>query len=180
MACIKIATILAIPAPAAPASSEGTNMYRSPDGGLRAVIVPIGREHRVEIRNRHGKVLASVDRSSEDGEHGGAVEKAAWSPDAQFFVFSTYNSGGHAAWTSPTFLYDRRLSKLFNLDCFLPPVAASDFTIRAPDILTITIWSPFTRGLSGSIALPVTVKLSSFRQVPGEPLPESEQECARR
>ena len=80
----------------------------------------------------------------------------------------------------PHSLYDRRLGKLFNLDCFLPPVAAPDFAIRAPDILTITIWSPFTRGLSGSIALPVTVKLSAFRQVPGEPLPESEQECARR
>ena len=179
---MSIATVFAMLTLAGPASGAGTRVYRSPDAGLVAVIVPTGRgrEHRVEIRNRQDNVLASVDRSSEDGEHGGVVDKAAWSPDGQFFVFSTYNSGGHAAWTSPTFLYDRRLGKLFNLNCFLPPVATSDFTIRAPDILTITIWSPFTRGLPGSIALPVTVKLSAFRQVPEEPSPETDQECARK
>jgi len=183
MAYFNVVPILMILIVAAPASGAATKAYRSPDGGLVAVIIPTGPgpEHRVEIRTRQGNVLASADHSSADGEHGQIVDKVSWSPDAQFFVFSTSNSGGHAAWTSPTFVYDRRLGKLFSLDCFLPPVAASDFILRAPDLLTITIWSPFTHGLPGSIPLPVTVKLSDFRRVPAaEPLPESQQECARR
>ena len=166
---------------AAPAMGAEAKVYRSPDGTLVAAVIPTGpgREHRIEIWDRRGNVLVGADHSSSDGEHGLVVDKAAWSPDSQFFVFSTYSSGGHQAWTSPTFLYDRRFGKLFNLNCFLPPVAASDFTLRAPDILTIAIWSPFSHGLPGSIALPVTVKLRNFRQVPEEPLAETEQECAR-
>jgi hypothetical protein len=36
-----------------------------------------------------GAVLATKSFKSPDGEHGRNVQKTEWSPDSQFFVFST-------------------------------------------------------------------------------------------
>lgn len=129
-----------------------------------------GNEHRLDVRDRHGKVLASVDHSSPDGEHGLVVQQVGWSPDSQFLVYSAQSSGGHQPWTSPTHVYDRLRNKVLNLECFLPPTTSDPgFRLRAPDLLTISVWSPFSQGLAGSIALPVTIHLRDLRKPPAEP-----------
>jgi hypothetical protein len=129
-----------------------------------------GGDHRLEIRDRHGKVLASADHSSPDGEHGLVVEQVGWSPDSQFLVYSALSSGGHQPWTTPTHVYDRLRNKVLNLECFLPPTTSDPgFRLRSPDLLTIAVWSPFSQGLAGSIALPVTIHLRDLRKPPAEP-----------
>lgn len=152
------------------AASERT--FRSPDGALAAVVIPAGpgKESRVEIRDRGGELMVSADHSSPDGEHGLVVEHVAWSPDSQFLVYSARSSGGHQPWTSPTHVYDRKRGKISNLECFLPPTSSTPrFRLRAPDELTITVWSPFSQGLAGSIELPVTIRLRDLRRPPAEP-----------
>src|SRR5664279_2912042 len=73
--------------------------YISPDG---AVVVTVEstktHESRLEFRGNSGKLLARVDYSSQDGEHGQSVAKASWTPDSQFFVYSLGNTGGHQPW----------------------------------------------------------------------------------
>lgn len=70
--------------------------YKNADG-TRVVILPIGEppghesyESRIEFYTSEGQMLCSLDYSSEDGELGFGVVKAAWTPDPDnhFFVFS--------------------------------------------------------------------------------------------
>jgi hypothetical protein len=146
--------------------------YASPDGKLQANVLPKGpaQESRVEIRDKQGILLASGDYSSGDGEHGQIVDEARWTPDSQFFVFSTYSSGGHQPWQTPTYFFDRRQNKIRDLGEFLPPVADSKFTLSAPDRITISIWTPFSReGIADSIILPVSFRLSDLHRAPQEP-----------
>ena len=91
----------------------------SPDGALRAIIIPVNRgfgESRVEIRGTDDKLLCTADYSSSDGEHGLKVEKGRWTPDFRFFVYNTESSGGHQAWHSPTFFYSLRNNRVRNLE----------------------------------------------------------------
>ena len=86
------------PAPPQPINCPGVT---SPDQQFRACVLSVGRhpnppfnESRVEIRNMKGAVLATKDFKSPDGEHGRNPQKMEWSPNSQFFVFSTASSGG--------------------------------------------------------------------------------------
>src|SRR5438132_6956393 len=86
------------PTPPQPVKCPGST---SPDQQLRACVLSVGthpnppfNESRVEIRNMKGSALATKDFKSPDGEHGRNVQKSGWSPDSQFFVFSTASSGG--------------------------------------------------------------------------------------
>ena len=62
-----------------PAEATGSRVYPSPDRTMVAATVPTGpgKEHRIEIRNRRGKVLISADHSSTDGEHALVADQAA-------------------------------------------------------------------------------------------------------
>jgi hypothetical protein len=91
----------------------------SPDGALRAVIVPVTRgfgENRLEIHGTNDKLLDTEDYSSSDGEHGLRVERGRWTPDSRFFVYNTASSGGHQAWHSLTFFYSRLDNHVRNLE----------------------------------------------------------------
>jgi hypothetical protein len=95
----------------------------SPDGALRAIIVPVGRkkgfeasESRVEIQKSDGKLLCTEDYSSSDGEHGYGVDKGRWTPDSRFFVYNTSSSGGHQPYHSPTFFYSRQNNRVRNVE----------------------------------------------------------------
>jgi|WetSurMetagenome_2_1015567.scaffolds.fasta_scaffold02436_2 hypothetical protein len=76
------------------ANSDEVKGYPSPDGRFVAQVVrlpsaPYGSgENRIVLRSNKGRIVCSKDFSSEDGEHGYGVEKAAWTPDSKFFVFS--------------------------------------------------------------------------------------------
>src|SRR6266849_3231050 len=78
--------------------------YKGKDG-TRIVIQPIGKwtrdaayksyESRVEFYSPQQEMLCALDYSSDDGEHGFGIVKAAWTPDSYYFVFSLTSSGGH-------------------------------------------------------------------------------------
>ena len=100
----------------------GRVIYISPDEKLRAVVIPTKKvdgdfhESRVELQKASGETLALNDHSSPDREHGRGVLHAAWSPDSQFFVYSTTSSGGHVAGHFNTYVFVRSLSRFFELD----------------------------------------------------------------
>src|SRR5688572_5028509 len=75
--------------------------YLSPDGKFRAIVLYLpnapygGGESGVELRSVNGTTLLIHSYASEDGEHGFGIERASWTPDSQFFVYSMSSSGGH-------------------------------------------------------------------------------------
>ena len=87
--------------PRPPTRVKAPDYYPSDDGKLIAKVIwvparadPGYFESRIQILSQYGKVLRAVDLTSEDGEHGGVVDHAEWSPNSQFFV---------ATYSSPTF-----------------------------------------------------------------------------
>jgi len=104
---------------------EGKVVYWSPDKTLQAIVIPLHiaepdfHEHAVEIHSKEGKLLYKKDYSSEDHEHGRCIVHASWSPDSQFFAFSTTSSGGHSSWHCSSYVYSRRLNEIFYLDDFV-------------------------------------------------------------
>lgn len=110
--------------------------YKSPDGGARVVIVPIGKEagraeyeSRIEFHSKDGKIGCSLDYSSDDSQHGFGVVKAEWTPDSQYFVFSLTSSGGHQAWHAPTQFLSRKDRTVRTLDdyFFEAGISKADF-----------------------------------------------------
>ena len=118
----------------------------SPDQQLRACVLSVGRhpsppfnESRVEIRDMSGTVLATKDFKSPDGEHGRNVQKMEWSPDSQFFVFSTASSGGHSPWHWQTYFYDRKRKLFKEVDDFTGPIIKRNFKLTAPDWIEVQV-----------------------------------------
>ena len=117
----------------------------SPDQQLRACVLSVGKnappfnESRIEIHDANNRVLAFKDFQSPDGEHGRNVQKNEWTPDSQFFVFSTASSGGHSPWHWQTYFYDRRQNGFQELDDFTGPIIARDFTLSPPDWIEVTV-----------------------------------------
>ena len=118
----------------------------SPDQQLRACVLSVGRhpnppfnESSVEIRDMTGAILATKSFKSPDGEHGRNVQKAEWSPDSQFFVFSTASSGGHSPWHWQTYFYDRKRKVFKEVDNFTGPVIKRNFKLSAPDWIEVEV-----------------------------------------
>jgi hypothetical protein len=135
-----------VPQAPAPAQSVNCPGVTSPDQQLRACILSVGKhpnppfnESRVEIRNTAGSVVATKDFESPDGEHGRNVQKSEWSPDSQFFVFSTASSGGHSPWHWQTYFYDRKRQVFKEVDDFTGPVIKRNFKLTAPDWIEVQV-----------------------------------------
>jgi hypothetical protein len=126
------------------ADKKQDRKFESPDGKFIAYIIalpnaPYGSgESKIIIKTKQDKVLYSKDYSSEDGEHGFGVERAAWTPNSKFFVYSMSSSGGHQAWHFPTDFIDVSDFKIRSLDKYLGPITDPDFELIAPDIIRIT------------------------------------------
>jgi len=139
--------LVAICALAAFASShpQQPQRYLSPDKAVIAVIVlggPKKSESQVELRSSAGKVLFHKDYTSQDGAHGFGVAQAAWTPNSQFFIYSMEDSGGRAAWHSPTWFFSRKLNRMMSLDDALnDSVSFPNFKLVPPDEVTVTLWS---------------------------------------
>jgi hypothetical protein len=113
--------------------------------GSRVSVVPVGKppehpkdsESRIEFYSPQNEMLCALDYSSEDGEHGFGVVKAAWTPDNNYFVFSLTNSGGHQAWHAPTLFYNVRDNSIHSLDSYVDAAGISrgDFTLQAPNVV---------------------------------------------
>ncbi|MBI5559568.1 MAG: hypothetical protein HY885_18250 [Deltaproteobacteria bacterium] len=115
--------------------------YVSPDGKYCAYVLalptaPYGSgESKIALKGENGKILCAKSYGSEDGEHGLGVEKAAWTPDSKFFVYSMSSSGGHQAWHFPTDFISTVDFKVRSLDDFIGSITDPDFALIAPDII---------------------------------------------
>jgi hypothetical protein len=145
---IKLSTLLAATILLAACAQQPTVKCpgkTSPDKKLRACILSVGKhapplnESRVEIRDMTNAVLAVDDFKSPDGEHGRNVQKSQWSPDSQFFVFSTASSGGHSPWHWQSYFYDRRRNKFKEVDNYTGPIIKRNFKLTAPDWIEVTV-----------------------------------------
>ena len=125
-----------------PANSAEQKEYLSPDGKYYAYIIPLPKtpygsgESEVVIKSKdNGKILCSKNYGSEDGEHGYGVEKAAWTPNSMFFVYSMSSSGGHQAWHFPTDFVAISDLNIHSLDDYVGPITNLNFALVAPDII---------------------------------------------
>ena len=122
--------------------------YKTKDGS-RVIIVAAkktnqeaGQENAVEFYSPQDQKLCSLDFSSEDGEHGFGVVKAAWTPDENYFVLSLTSSGGHQAWHAPTVFFRLRNKEIRSLDSFISAAGISqgNFTLHPPNIVLTEVW----------------------------------------
>jgi len=133
-----------------------TKSYESPSKRIRALIVPVGAESRVEIRSRSGALLRQRNLVSPDQNHGECVEHAEWTSDGRFFVFTTSSSGGHQPWHVATYFYSVSRNRFYSLDAIVGSII-SDFTLRDDTLLTTRL------GLNLDDRKPVTVSLNRWR-----------------
>ena len=63
------------------------------------------------------------------------MEKAAWTPDSSFFVYSMSSSGGHQPWNSPVNYISVHDSKVRSLDDYIGAVTEPEFELKAPDTI---------------------------------------------
>ena len=136
-----------------------TRVYRSPDGVGTAIVTaqPVSDEGVVTLYRR-GRPRACRSFVS-DGNHGQIVERAAWTPDSRFFVFTTSSSGGHSPWHHWTFAWSRRDNKIHSLDDAYSSTMTEAFQLKAPDFLTTCFQNEDGRAL--------TVRLSRVHWKPG-------------
>jgi hypothetical protein len=125
------------------AAKEPT-IKRSPNGAMVAEIAKAANgEVEISIKAKDGSVVAKLGYSSEDHEHGFALEKAQWTPDSNFFVYSLYNVGGHQPWHSPAFFFSTKTKKIHSLDQALNDSIAFDqptLMVSAPDKVTVHLY----------------------------------------
>ena len=127
------------------ACADERKEFVSPDGQLRALVVPAGkgtseaREGRIEIYKTGGKLLASKDYISADGSHGWIVYIAAWTPDSNFFMYNMYSSGGHQPWHVPVDFFSRKDNKILSLDKYVGAVTDLNFEVVAPDFVKVIV-----------------------------------------
>src|SRR5450755_408139 len=135
--CLTFSSALLLAQSKSDATARGS---RAP-GGARAIVLAAGKagtpsqnESRIEIFTAKGDKVCSLDFSSDDGEHGYAVAKAAWTPDGNYFVYSLESSGGHAPWHTPTlFISANPIREICLLDSYLdnPGITTPDFKLTA-------------------------------------------------
>lgn len=128
--------------------ADGPKEYRSKDGG-RVVISTVrnpsretGHENKIEFYSAENQILCTLDYSSEDGEHGFGVVKAAWTPDGKYFVYSLTSSGGHQSWHAPTLFYSVRNSEIHSLDSYVKAsgISKGDFALKSPNVVLTEVW----------------------------------------
>lgn len=133
-----------------------TKSFASPHKGIRALIVAIGPESRVDIRSSSGALLRRKNFTSRDQSHGEGVDHAEWTSDGRFFVFTTGSSGGHQPWHVATYFYSASRNRFYSVDAIVGAII-SDFTLRDATLLTIRM------GMSAGDPKPVTLSLNRWR-----------------
>src|SRR5215470_9022585 len=142
--------LLPIPRPESSCGDVKPQIYPSPDGALRALVLPVDvslyatpdMESRVVIRTGNGDTLISKDYSSPRGANGYYVVNAKWSPDSQFFVYSMSSSGGHSPWSFPIMVYDRKKNAFAKFSDMIHgnPTISADFSFIGPHALIASTW----------------------------------------
>jgi hypothetical protein len=166
--------LLRTPRPEASCAGVKPRIYRSPDGTLRAVVLPVDislnatpdMESRVVIRTSKGETVTSKDYSSPRGFNGYYVVRAQWSPDSKFFVYSLSSSGGHSPWSFPMAVYSREKNRFAAFSDLINgnPTVSSDFKFSGPHTVVASTWKQ-----PGALddKVPVTVDLEeAFGKLP--------------
>jgi hypothetical protein len=145
--------------------------YKNADGS-KVVISSVGKlsghqddESKLEFYSAEGQRLCTVDYSSEDGEHGFGVVKAAWTPDNQSFVFSLTSSGGHQAWHAPTLFYSAKNKTILSLDSYVEAsgISKAEFILKAPNTVLTEAWRDRAVPVSFHLDKLTTARLQSAR-----------------
>ena len=166
--------LLPKPRPESSCSDVKPQIYPSPDGALRALVLPVDvslyatpdMESRVVIRASNSDTLISKDYSSPRGANGYYVVNAKWSPDSQFFVYSMSSSGGHSPWSFPMMVYSRQKNRIAGFSDMIRggPTVSADFHFAGPHTLVASTWKQ-PGSLDDKIA--VTVDLDeAFAKLP--------------
>jgi hypothetical protein len=166
--------LLPRPRPELSCSSIKPRIYPSPDGTLRALVLPVDvslyatpdMESRVVLRTSNGDTVTSKGYSSPRGTNGYYVVNAKWSLDSQFFVYSMSSSGGHSPWSFPMMVYGRQKKRIVGLSDMIDgrPTLSPDFHFAGPRTLVADTWKQ-----SGSLddKVLVTVDLEdAFAKLP--------------
>ena len=166
--------LLRTPRPEASCTSVKPRIYPSPDGTLRAVVVPVDislnatpdMESRVVIRTSKGETVTSKDYSSPRGFNGYYVVRAQWSPNSKFFVYSMASSGGHSPWSFPMAVYSREQKRFAGFSDMINgnPTVSGDFKFTGPHTVVASTWKQ-----PGALddKVPVTVDLeAAFGKLP--------------
>jgi hypothetical protein len=166
--------LLPSPRPESSCGNVKPKIYPSPDGTLRALVLPVDvslhatpdMESRVVIRTSKGDTLTSKDYSSPRGANGYYVVSAKWSPDSQFFVYSMSSSGGHSPWSYPMAVYGRGKNLIAKFSDMINgnPTISGDFNFTGPHTVVASTWKQ-----PGSLddKVPVTVDLEdAFGKLP--------------
>ena len=133
-----------------------TKSFVSAHKGVRAVVVSVGAESRVDIRSSSGVLMRRKDLTSPDQSHGEGVDHAEWTADGHFLVFTTSSSGGHQPWHVATYFYSVGHNRFYSVDAIVGPIIA-DFALRG-DVLSTT-----RLGVDLSDRKPVTISLHRWR-----------------
>jgi len=136
-------------------ASAQTKAFLSPHD-IRASVVSIGSESRVDMHSRRGAFLRRKDFTSRDHSHGEGVGHAEWSADGRFFVFTTGSSGGHQPWHVATYFYSVGRNRFYSVDSIVG-VILSDFALHG-DVLSTT-----RMGVNADDPKPVTLSLNRWR-----------------
>ena len=137
-------------------ASGQTKTFASPHNGIRAFIVSVGPESRVDVRSSSGALLRRRDFTSPDQSHGETVAHAQWSANGRFFVFTTGSSGGHQPWHVATYFYSVGRNRFYSVDSIVGAIL-SDFTLRG-NVLSTT-----RMGVNADDPKPVALSLNRWR-----------------
>jgi hypothetical protein len=166
--------LLPTPRPESSCSSIKPRIYPSPDGALRALVLPVDvslyatpdMESRVVIRTSKGDTLTSKDYSSPRGTNGYYVVNAKWSPDSEFFVYSMSSSGGHSPWSFPMMVYSRQKKRIAGFSDMIEgrPTLSPDFHFAGPHTLVADTWKE-SGSLDNKVAVTVDLE-DAFGKLP--------------
>ena len=139
-----------------PSAPGQTKSYVSAHEGIRASIVSVGPESRVDVRSSSGVLLRRKDLTVRDQGHGEHVDHLEWTAGGRFFVFTTSSSGGHQPWHVATYFYSVGRNQFYSVDAIVGAII-SDFTLRG-DLLSTT-----RMGANLEDPKPVTLSLHRWR-----------------
>src|SRR5262249_27988106 len=142
--------LLPIPRPQSSCSNVKPRIYPLADGVLRALAFPVAvslyatpaMDGRVAIRMSKADTLSAKHYSSPRGTNAYYVVDAKWSPDSQFFVYSTSSSGGHSPWSFPMMVYSRQHNRIAGFSDMIKgePTVSGDFHFTGPHTVVASTW----------------------------------------
>jgi len=152
--------------------ADAKKNWTSPDGGL----IAHAENHKadgsadytdwdvVTIRDRNGKVLASLSLEDGSGINRAVVTDAVWSPGSRFFVFETASSGGHSAWHEPTYVYDAKTSLIYSIDDSIGAITSDNSPLHFVhgDTLHVALYNSDAEKESDAFCFPKELSLPDF------------------